>query len=148
MPEFAKWVHHHRYDGGQLEPERRALRHFYRDLLALCQDDAVRSFGYWGLRSHNQPGTFPDCPHGLYTFARFRPYSRRLLLVAANFQAGSSVWDRVRLTRELAAAAGLSTGSDLSIRLILDETGARQQVVAQLSCDSLIEAGFEIAIAV
>ena len=35
MPEFAKWVNGHAYDGGGLSEAQRALRGYYADLLAL-----------------------------------------------------------------------------------------------------------------
>jgi glycosidase len=148
MPVFGKWVNGHAYDGGQLSVEQKKLRHFYADLLRLCQDDAVRGAGYWGLRDYNQPSRFADCPYGLYTFARFRPYAGRVLVVVANFQVGNKAQGRVRITRQLADAAGLSPTDPYSVRIVLDEYGCpgATKVVAQLTRDQLCSDGFPVSI--
>ena len=67
------------------------MRRFYVDLLALCQDSAVRGNGYWGLKYFNRPQRFDDCPAKLYSFARYQEHAGRLLLVMANFRAGSQL---------------------------------------------------------
>jgi glycosidase len=148
MPVFRKWVNGHLYDGSQLSAEQKKLRRFYADLLRLCQDDAVRGAGYRGLRDHNQPSRFNDCPEGLYTFARFRPYAHRLLLVVANFQVGSAAKGQVRITRQLADDAGLSLSAQYSVSIVLDENGAHSsgtmQVVARLTRDQLCADGFPV----
>ena len=148
MPVFGKWVHGHAYDDGQLSAEQKKLRHFYADLLQLCQDDAVRGSGYWGLRDYNQPSRFADCPYGLYTFARFRSYAGRVLVVVANFQVGNTAQGRVRITRQLADAAGLSPTDPYSVRIVLDEYGSPggTKVVAQLTRDQLCSDGFPVNI--
>jgi len=148
MPVFRKWVNGHAYDGGLLSAEQKKLRHFYADLLRLCQDDAVRGVGYWGLRDYNQPSRFADCPRGLYTFGRFRPYAGRLLVVVANFEVGSVASGRVRITRQLADAAGLSPGDPYTVRIVLDENGApaAPQVAAELTRDELCQDGFPVSI--
>ena len=102
MPEFAKWVNGHAYDGGGLDPWQRDLRRYYADLLALCQDPAVRADGYWGLKYFNRPDRFADCPADLYSYARFEPGSGRLLVVVANFRGGAATEGRIRIPEELA----------------------------------------------
>jgi hypothetical protein len=150
MPVFRKWVNAHTYDCSQLSAEQKKLRHFYADLLRLCQDDAIRGTGYWGLRDHNQPLRFNDCPHSLYTFARFRPHAHRLLLVVANFQIGSAARGQVRITRQLAEAASLSLSAQYSVSIVLDENGTNSsgtmQVVARLTRDQLCFEGFPVNI--
>jgi glycosidase len=54
MPELAKWVNGHAFDGGLLTAAQKSLRNFYADLLALCQDRAVRADGHWGLKYFNR----------------------------------------------------------------------------------------------
>jgi hypothetical protein len=136
MPEFVKWVNGHRYEGGGLSAGQEALRKFYADLLALCQDAAVRGDGYWGLK-YCHPGD-------VYPFARFEDRSGRLLLVAANFRGNAAYQGAVRIPPALAAAAGL--GERLTIRLILDRGGKQDGVVAQQSRGSLAESGFSVTI--
>src|SRR3954466_7524483 len=107
MPELAKWVNGHAYDGGGLSPAQKDLRHFYSALLALCQDPSVRGDGYWGLKYFNRSSQFSACPDDLYTFARFHGGSGRLLVIVANFRPNSTVSGQVGIPQPLAAAAGL-----------------------------------------
>jgi glycosidase len=140
MPQFAKWVNGHAYDGGGLSEAQRALRGFYADLLALCQDPAVRDGYYWGLRYFNRPARFPDCPDALYTFARFQDRAGRLLLIAANFRRGGATTARVRLPSELVGLANLP--AEVSVKLLLDRQGARRVALGRQSRQSLSSEGF------
>jgi glycosidase len=144
MPEFAKWVNGHAYDGGGLSAAQRELRRFYGDLLAICQDACVRADDYWGLKYFNRPERFADCPADLYSFARFQAGAGRLLVVAANFRPNSGVDGRVRVPRELAELAAL--GDPLTVRLRLDRQGAQDVPLAPLSRAALIEHGFPVSI--
>lgn len=77
MPELAKWVNGHRYDGGRLSPEQRELRADYGRLLRLVGEPAFRDGEFYGLNFANrdQPG-FGRLPgetasgHWLYAFLR------------------------------------------------------------------------------
>jgi hypothetical protein len=144
MREFARWVNGHAYDGGGLSEAQKALRRFYADLLALCQDRSVRAEGYWGLKYHNRSSVFSDCPDELYTFARFEEGSGRLLLVAANFRPGAALGGQVRLPEPLAERAGLA--AQVTVRLVLDRSGAKDLAVAQLSRAALVNDGFTVSI--
>jgi glycosidase len=145
MTEFAKWVNGHRYDGGGLSPAQKALRDYYRDLLAVCQHPAVAGEGYWGLWYHNQPSRYADCPWGLYPFARFCNGAGAALVVAANFRPNAGIAGPLRLPAELCAAAGLR--ARLSIELVLDHHGAAKVAVGSMSVDEVIAKGFPVAIA-
>ncbi len=144
MPEFAKWVNGHAYDGGQLSSEQIALRNFYTALGALCQDSAVRGDGYWGLKYFNRPDRFPDCPDDLYSFARFQPSAGRLLLIVANFRPEFETEGRLRIPGELAQAAGLP--EVVHARLILDRGGHRDESVGALSLQALTEKGLHVKV--
>ncbi|MDB5294774.1 MAG: alpha-amylase [Phycisphaerales bacterium] len=144
MPEHAKWVTGHRYDGGQLSADVLALRRFYAALLELCQDPAVRADGYWGLKYWNRPDRFADCPDALYTFARFADGGGRLLLVVTNFNVEAATEGRVRVPDELAAVAGLRP--EVTVRLRLDEGGTRDVAVVQVSRDALATEGFAVRV--
>jgi len=144
MPEFAKWVNGHAYDGGQLSAEQESLRAFYADLLALCQDPSVCGSGYWGLKYFNCNGRFADCPDDLYSFARFADASGRLLIVVANFRPSADVQGQLRIPAELAATAGLS--ANVTVRLVLDRDGRNDAVLANQSATSLATAGFQVNI--
>jgi glycosidase len=144
MPEFVRWVNDHRYDGGGLSEDQHQLRGFYAALLRLCQDPAVRGDGYWGLKYYNRSTRFADCPDDLYSFARFEPGSRRLLVVVANFRPVLPVKGRIRIPAELAAAAGLRGA--LHVRLVLDRAGAQEQLVGDRTPEQLVADGFPVSL--
>jgi glycosidase len=144
MPELAKWVNGHAFDGGGLSPAQKGLRNYYAALLALCQDPAVRGDGYWGLKYFNRSSQFRACPDDLYTFARFQGGSGRLLVVAANFRPNGDVTGHVGAPQALAAAAGLA--ANVTVRLILDRTGAVNVTVAQQTRQSLTDNGFLVSV--
>ena len=64
MPEFAKWVHGHAYDGGGLDAGQRNLRRFYGSLLALCQDPSVRADCVLGFEVLQPPRSICRLPLG------------------------------------------------------------------------------------
>ncbi|HKM53716.1 MAG TPA: alpha-amylase family glycosyl hydrolase [Isosphaeraceae bacterium] len=144
MPEFVKWVNGHAYDGGGLSPAQTALRQYYADVIALCQDPSVRGDGYWGLKYFNRSSQFPDCADEIYTFARFQDHSGRLLVVAVNFHANSGVQGRVRIPQPLAQVAGLP--NNVTVRLLLDRAGAKNDTVAQQTSGNLTTDGFLVTI--
>jgi glycosidase len=144
MPEFVKWVNGHAYDGGGLSDAQKALRHFYADLLALCQDVSVRGNGYWGLKYFNRSTLFADCPDDLYTFARFADQGGRLLVVAACFRPGSSADGPIRLPQGLVSLVSLP--ANVTVRLLLDRSGARNVTVAQQTRQSLTSDGFAVSV--
>jgi glycosidase len=144
MPEFARWVNKHNYDGGKLSQKQKDLRHFYADLLALCQDASIRGDGYWGLKYHNRSSEFGACPDDLYTFARFQGSSGRLVLVVANFRPNATVSGQVGIPQALADVVDLP--ANVTVRLVLDRTGAKNVTVAQQTRQSLVEGGFPVSV--
>lgn len=144
MPEFAKWVNGHLYDGQVLSQSQKNLRGYYRDLLALCQDVSICGDGYWGLRYFNRTDRFGDCPDDLYTFARFVEGSGRLILVAANFRQGAGLSAPIRIPHELATTVALAP--NVTVRLVLDRTGSRNSLIGQFLLDELKATGFTVSL--
>ncbi len=144
MPQFARWVNGHAYDGGGLSADQQALRQFYAHLLALCQDPAIRGAGYWGLRYFNRSARFADCPDDLYTFARFEDGGGRLFLVAGSFRPNATVEGRVRLPAELADLVRLP--ERVTVRLVLGRGGARHDLVAEVPRAALTTDGFAVSV--
>jgi glycosidase len=140
MPAVTRWVNRHAFDGGGLSGQEWALRGWYSDLLALCQDPSVRGRGYWGLRYWNNTETYPDANDALLTFGRFSSRAGRLLVVASNLGGGGEQRGRVRIPAELAAAAGLP--AETTVRLVLDGDGARGDTVGTMALSDLVTAGF------
>jgi glycosidase len=95
MPELAKWVNGHAYDGGGLAVSQKELRAFYAGLLRLCQDPAVATGEYAGLSSAD-----------MAAFARWQPGQGRVVLVVANLRSDASTL-KVRLPSWVASAASL-----------------------------------------
>jgi glycosidase len=144
MPEFAKWVNGHAYDGGGLSPSQKALRSFYVDLLQLCQHASVRGDSYWGLQYFNQPGRFADCPSGLYSFARFQSNSGQALVVAANLLPGSGIDGKLRIPKELSAAVHFP--QNVTVELVLNRSGATNAAIGTITLDELESSGFPVSI--
>jgi hypothetical protein len=69
-------------------------------------------------------------------------------MVVANFEVGSLASGRVRITRQLADAAGLSPSDPYAVRIVLDENGAPNPgvAVAKLTRDELCQDGFPVNI--
>lgn len=91
MPQVARWVNGHQFDGGQLEPEQRALREAYRRLLLALDHPALRSGDFHPLNPANvtnpdfgrSPGE-PASGHWLYAWLRHDPVSGAAILAVAN----------------------------------------------------------------
>jgi glycosidase len=91
MPEFAKFVNEHRYDGGQLSLEQKALREFYTRLLMLMREPAFQRGAFFPLNPLNQQsenfGRLPDetaSGHWMYAFLRSDLESEQAYLVVVN----------------------------------------------------------------
>lgn len=145
MPEFAKWVNNHQYNDQHLSQEQIALKRFLADLLNLSQDRSIRGSGYWSLHYYNRPRNFTDCPDGLYSFARFEPGDRRLLIVVANMKGDRNASGTIRVPSELSKLAGLK--QRLRVSLILDNQGAFERKVCDTTIDGIQENGFLVDIA-
>ena len=103
MPEFAKWVNGHRYDGGRLSPEQKSLRSFYGRLLRLAGEPAFREGEFFPLNPTNihnpNYGRIPDEPasgHWLYSYARADKLSSRPFLVVVNLHPAKT-FENVRI---------------------------------------------------
>ncbi|MEI8342506.1 MAG: alpha-amylase family glycosyl hydrolase, partial [Verrucomicrobiota bacterium] len=80
MPEFVKWVNDHQYDGAKLSGQQKALRAFYKKLLALVSEPAFRNGGFFPLNPVNKEnphfgriGGESAGGHWLYAFLRRDP---------------------------------------------------------------------------
>lgn len=145
MPSLARWVNDHAYDGGDSTNDEKALRAWYGDLLAVSQDAAALGSRYWGLEYHNNHATFADCPDAFYSFARFETDGGRVMVVVANFAVGTATSGTLRLPEALAEAAGLA--ETVTVRHVLDEQGAQDELVQTSSRDALVSGGFDVVVA-
>ena len=91
MPELVKWVNGHRYDGGRLSPEQKALRDFYGRLINLVGEPAFQDGEFFPLNpaNHDNPsfGRLPGeqaSGHWLYAFLRYDISTEQRFLIVAN----------------------------------------------------------------
>jgi glycosidase len=91
MPELAKWVNGHKYEGGRLSAEQRELRAFYGRLLNVLGEPAFRDGICIPLNATNRDnpnyGRLPNeqpSGHWLYSFVRHDSESNQTFLVVVN----------------------------------------------------------------
>jgi glycosidase len=133
MPEFAKWANDHRYDGGRLSSEQKALREFYSRLINLVGEPAFRDGKFFPLNSGNRDnaafGRFPGeqaSGHWLYAFLRYDVSSPQRFLVVANLHPTIS-FQNVRILLPAASLKFLDLDhqpSDTTLKL-LERLGER-----------------------
>jgi glycosidase len=109
MPELAKWVNDHKYDGARLSPEQKSLRAFYARLINLVGEAAFRDGKFFPLNpaNHENPafGRLPGeeaSGHWLYAFLRYDISSAQRFLVVANLHPVIS-FQNVRVLLPIAA---------------------------------------------
>jgi hypothetical protein len=98
MPELIKWVNGHRYDGGRLSPDQKALRASYERLINLLDQPAFRCGICIPLNAANRDnphyGRLPyeqPSGHWLYSFLRHDSDSGQAFLVTVNLNPRESL---------------------------------------------------------
>lgn len=112
MPTMVPWVQGG-FEDASLSADALALRNYYRDLLTLTQDPAMR-----GARAE-----MLSAPADGYAFARFADGAGELLLVVSNFSASRRLQGQVSVPRSVLENAGIPLSSSLSVQRIFRETG-------------------------
>ncbi len=160
MPEFAKWVNEHRFDGDRLSEAQRDLRAFYGRLLAAIRSPAFRDGAFFPLNGANvwnaDFGRLPGEPasgHWLYAYLRVAAPEHPPYLVVVNLHRSEAFRNvRVILTDEARAALsqmkdGLiledRVGGLPPLRLLASELAAGGLVIPELP--PLTPAYFEIS---
>jgi len=118
MPELAKWVNGHRYDGGRLAAEQKELRAWYAHLLGLTNEPAFRRGEFTPLNGANKDnpryGRLPGetaSGHWLYAFLRHEAASGQRFLVVANLHGKQTLRDvRITFPPEAIGAMGVAAG--------------------------------------
>ena len=117
MPELARWVNQHHYDGGRLSPEQRRLRSAYKRLVKLLREPAFRDGEFLPLNPINRDnpsyGRLPNeqaSGHWLYSFLRYHALSGQRFLILVNLHPSIDFHDvRVCLSGDALRALGLET---------------------------------------
>ena len=91
MPELAKWVNRHQYDGARLSGPQKNLRAFYKTLITLAGEPAFRDGVFFPLNPANngnlqfgRTGNEPAGGHWMYAFMRHDTASGQRFLVVVN----------------------------------------------------------------
>lgn len=124
MPELAKWVNGHRYDGGRLSPEQQDLRAFYGRLVRLMGEPAFRDGEFFALNyANHHNGAFGRTwgesfsGHWLYAFLRSDLATGQRFLCVVNLNRGETLRDvHVHLPSEAIAFIGLQPDDAVSYR--------------------------------
>ncbi len=99
MPEFAKWVNGGKFDGGGLSEQQRALRDFYRRLLAAIDQPAFRDGDFRPLNPDNRDNPRYGRVDGeesgrwLYSYLRHEPTTGQRMLVVVNLHPRETLRD-------------------------------------------------------
>ncbi|PYJ09871.1 MAG: hypothetical protein DMF06_08445 [Verrucomicrobia bacterium] len=123
MPEFVKWVNGHRYNGGGLSPEQKALRVFYSRLIKLVGEPAFRDGEFFPLNPTNRDNpSFGRLPgeqasgHWFYAFLRYDRATSQRFLVLANLHPTIPLREvRVLLPASVLEFLNLGPGTDFSL---------------------------------
>jgi glycosidase len=150
MPELAKWVNGHHYDGARLSTEQKELRAWYARLLRLVNEPAFLRGEFIPLnRANSNNPRFGRVSgetasgHWLYAFIRHDSASRQSYLVAANLHGKEALRDiTIKLSPEALAAAGVDHGDQkLEFR---DRLAADQPLRLKTTASALREKGLDI----
>lgn len=143
MPELVKWVNGHRYDGGRLSPDQKALRAFYSRLVNLVREPAFQDGEFFPLNPANRDnssfGRLQDeqaSGHWLYAFLRYDRATQQRFLVLANLHPSIPLWN-VRIHLPETAVQFLDLGAEelgtlaLTDRLALEQATKISSTVAE-----------------
>ena len=142
MPEFVKWVNGGKFDGGGLAEEQRALRDFYRRLLAAVDQPAFRDGDFHPLNPDNLDnpaygrvdGAGPG--HWLYAYLRHDAATGQRMLVVVNLHPREALRDiRLRFTPRAMRFLGWDalTGSKIVPVVAADRLGDVPGDVAEIA---------------
>jgi glycosidase len=150
MPELAKWVNGHRYDGGRLAAEQKELRAWYAHLLKLTSEPALRRGEFTSLnRANNGNPRFGPLPgetasgHWLYAFLRHEAVGGQRFLIVANLHGKQTLRDiRITFPPEAIAALGAATG-DAPIEF-RDRLAVKEPLQVKTTASALRERGLDV----
>lgn len=130
MPRMAQWVNDHRFDGGGLDDDRRALRDWYRRLLRVIQKPGIATGNFYSLQATNEHVSGYTGGQWLYSFLRYDSTHDVAWLVVANFSDQSHQFD-LQIPDEAAQFAGFSQAQELELADALDDGATTIEADAQ-----------------
>ena len=149
MPEVAKWVNGHKYDGGRLSPEQKELRAFYGRLLKLVGEPAFRDGEFFPLNAvNNQNDHYGRLSgehasgHYLYAFLRSTGEGGQHFLVVANLHPTETLRD-VHVTMSPRALEFLHMPAGGNLKLV-ERLGANSSAPLNVSAADFSSAGVTV----
>ncbi|MCB9610473.1 MAG: alpha-amylase [Polyangiaceae bacterium] len=133
MPELAKWVNDHAYDGGQLSASQKELRNFYQKLLEISTLPSFATGSFHDLQTANRDDdTYCSKGRWCYVFLRYRPDEAHLVLV--NLHPNNTYKPYIHIPSDALSKLGLEGEQMLVFTDRLDAEGqAIEAPVAKLS---------------
>jgi glycosidase len=108
MPEFARWVNGHAYDGAALSELQRGLRRRYATLWSLRQEPALAQGEFFSVQSANQTSVeYGEQGRWVYGFLRTDPDRAQSFLIVVNLSASRAYQPHLRLPSEALTRARL-----------------------------------------
>lgn len=107
VPHHQRWMNDKKFDGGQLSPEDRALRDFYKKLLNFTLNAPALMGSYGELHRYNRLRN-PEYPSQLFAFARWS--DGQALLILVNFSPESSAQLTLEISAEVITGLELQEG--------------------------------------
>ncbi|HFE45662.1 MAG TPA: hypothetical protein ENJ18_09240, partial [Nannocystis exedens] len=115
MPDFARWVSDHKYDGSQLSDEQSDLRLAYRRLLAIATQPAIASGEFISLQEYNVgANTYCSAGRWCYTFIRYN--GDQSYLVAVNLSPKNLYTLDLKIPAGVLDEIGLGNASEISLK--------------------------------
>jgi len=150
MPELAKWVDGHRYDGGRLSGEQKDLRAWYAHLFKLTEEPAFSLGEFLPLNRANvgnprfgRVAGETASGHWLYAFVRYEPTGGQRFLVVANLHGKETLRDvRITFPPEVIRALGANTGAaELKFR---DRLAMKNPIQIATTASALRDRGLDL----
>ena len=118
VPEWQKWMNGGKFDGGQLDSEKKQLWKAYFDLNWLCRkSDAIRHGAFFDLQYVNTGGQSPGYRDSkMYSYLRHSDKQR--LFVVTNFDLDRTYQTKVRIPKEAWEKMGLNPEGTYEFREI------------------------------
>ena len=108
VPHHQRWVNDKKFDGGQLAPEEKELRDFYKRLLTFTRDSKALMGSYEDIHYFNRDHT-ENYNYKMLSFVRWAEEER--LVVLSNFDANDSYIFELKIPHTLIQEWGLKEGA-------------------------------------
>ncbi len=141
MPDFAKWVSDHKYDGSQLSSSQLDLHTTYRRLLAIATQPAIASGDFISLQEYNI-GADTYCSAGRWCYTFIRHSGDQIYLIAVNLSPDNLYTLDLKVPESALVAIGLSDVNEVSLKDLMQP----ESVPLTAETDVLSAAGIKVKV--